>query len=83
MDSGTYSIAPQISGRVFTHRKLPLPQICLAIEQLLPQVLPETRDVTSRQNKTDAAFCEVRCISGFLSVFVENLGWIRVEICPF
>ena len=57
---GAYSIAPQISGRVCTHRKLPLPQILLAIEQRIPQILPETRDITSRQNKTDAGFREVR-----------------------
>ncbi len=74
---GTYSIAPQISGRVCTHRKLPLPQICLTIEQLLPQVLPETRDVTSRQNKTDTGFREVRCVFAFQSEFLE----FCVEFC--
>ncbi len=31
---GAYSIAPQICGRVSSDRKLPLPQILVAIEQL-------------------------------------------------
>ncbi len=42
----------------------------------LPQVLLETRDVTSRQNKTDAGFREVRRVfvlqSPFHSSFVSK-----------
>ena len=40
-NTGAYSIAPQICGRVSTDRKLTLPQIHRAIEQLVPQILPE------------------------------------------
>ena len=39
----------------------------------LPQVLPETRDVISRQNKTDAGFREVRRVFAFQSEFCRVL----------
>ncbi len=50
----------------------------------LPQILPETCDITSHQNKTDADFREVRRGFAFQSLFCRVLGVnSSVDLCAF